>query len=72
MAFSRVLQTIGSELFVMPVGGGEVHQLTNDHAQVSGNGLDGELPRGCVFFDAAEFVSTVAHPGAAGEPQGCV
>jgi len=34
VAFSRVLQTIGSELFVMPVGGGEVHQLTNDHAQV--------------------------------------
>ena len=32
----RVLQTIGSELFVMPVGGGEVHQLTNDHAQVLG------------------------------------
>ena len=36
VAFSRVLQTIGSELFVMPVGGGEVHQLTNDHAQVFG------------------------------------
>ena len=51
-------------------GGGEVHQLTNDHAQVLGMAWTRGLPRGCVFFDAAEFVSTVAHPGAAGEPRG--
>jgi Tol biopolymer transport system component len=36
LAFCRVLQTIGCELFVMPAAGGEVHQLTNDHAQVFG------------------------------------
>lgn len=36
VAFSRVLQTIGSELFVMPAAGGEVRQLTNDHAMVYG------------------------------------
>jgi Tol biopolymer transport system component len=36
VAFNRVLQTIGSELFVMPAVGGEARQLTNDHAMVYG------------------------------------
>jgi len=36
VAFSRVLQTIGCELFVMPAAGGEARQLTNDHAMVYG------------------------------------
>jgi Tol biopolymer transport system component len=36
VAFCRVLQTIGCELFVMPAAGGEARQLTNDHAMLYG------------------------------------
>jgi Tol biopolymer transport system component len=36
VAFCRVLQTIGCELFVMPAAGGEARQLTNDHAMIYG------------------------------------
>jgi Tol biopolymer transport system component len=36
VAFCRVLQTIGCELFVMPAAGGEASQLTNDHAMLYG------------------------------------
>ena len=34
LAFCRVLQTIGCELFVMPAAGGEARQLTNDQARI--------------------------------------
>jgi Tol biopolymer transport system component len=36
LAFCRVLQTIGCELFVMPAAGGEARQLTNDQVRISG------------------------------------
>jgi Tol biopolymer transport system component len=36
LAFCRVLQSIGCELFVMPAAGGEALQLTNDHAMLYG------------------------------------
>jgi Tol biopolymer transport system component len=36
VVFSRVLQAIGNELFVMPAAGGEARQLTNDHAMIFG------------------------------------
>ena len=36
VAFCRVLQTTGCELFVMPAAGGEVRQLTNDQPRFIG------------------------------------
>ena len=64
VAFCRVLQTPGCELFVMPAGGGEGRQLTNDQRMIYGMAWtpDG---REIVFASTRQNShSIVAGPGA--------